>query len=314
MTWFDPKLSKTLRDISCYSTTYTCDTTSCWNFNQCPLDIQYGGGGSINGYAVTDGVTFGPYKAKASLGLIQQESGPFELVGVDGCWGFAYSGLSSWGDDPVIDHMAGDLNLYDAFSMCLVPENPVMDIGVDYSGDGSFQWTDVTDPSDWYTVDMEDFYVDGVSLGVSHWDLNINDVIVDSGTTLVITNKKLNDAFTARLQGMCDKTPLVGICNATVGKTLFDGYCYNMSEADVAMFPNVSTSLKGTGQLVIPPKAYLWEGTNEPGMYCFGFDYIDDQDDLPLILGDIFIQNYHVVFDRVTNKIGFGSLDNCPTV
>jgi len=292
---------------------YDCDVNNCWMDDWCPLEIEYGGGGSINGYAVTDVITLGNLTTRASMGLIQQISGPFENLGIDGCWGFAYQGLSSWGDDPVVSHMIEDNKLYDSFSLCLTTTNPVMDIGEDYQGDSSFEWTKVVD-EDWYTVEMEDFAVGGISLGVSRYDLNENGVIVDSGTTLFIVSEQVNKALEARFNAMCSSTNLVGICNVTSGKSLFDGECYSMTEEQIALFPNISTTLKGTSALNIPPQAYLWEGAGIEGMYCFGFEYIEsDGDELPIILGDIIMQNYHVVFDLEHDLVGWGPLSTCPT-
>jgi hypothetical protein len=313
VTWFDPAKSKSNDPIDCDDDEYDCDVNNCWDDDYCPLEIQYGGGGSINGYAATDTIALGALSAHASMGLIQQISGPFENIGVDGCWGFAYEGLSSWGDGPVVSHMIYDHKLYASFSLCLTETNPVLDVGVSYQGDSSFEWTKVTD-QDWYTVDMEDFSVGGVSLGISHFDLNENGVIVDSGTTLFIVSSKVNKALEARFNAMCSTTNLVGICNVTSGKSLFDGYCYSMTTDDIALFPNISTTLKGTSALNVPPQAYLWEGAGIEGMYCFGFEYIESAGgDLPIILGDIIMQNYHVVFDLDHNQVGFGPLSSCPT-
>jgi len=313
VTWFNPRYSKSDDPIDCENDEYDCDVNNCWNDDYCPLEIEYGGGGSITGYAATDVFTLGSLTTKsASFGLIQQLDGPFENLGVDGCWGFAYEGLSSWGDGPVVSHMMFDNKLYSSFSLCLTPTNPVLDIGTNYAGDSSYEWTKVTD-QDWYTVDMEDFAVGGVSLGISKFDLNENGVIVDSGTTLIIVSKKVNEALITRFTAMCSKTNLPGVCNVTAGKSLFDGYCYSMTDEQVALFPNISTTLKDTSALNVPPQAYLWEGAGIEGMYCLGFQYIDDGGDLPIILGDIIMQNYHVVFDLDKNQVGWGPLSTCPT-
>lgn len=96
---------------------------------------------------MTDMVALGNLSARVALGLIQTLSGPFEeignfnllcsfslslmlvhLIGVDGAWGLAYKLLSSWGGESAIDHMTSANSLYDSFSMCLTPSNPVMGI------------------------------------------------------------------------------------------------------------------------------------------------------------------------------------------
>jgi hypothetical protein len=37
-------------------------------------------------------------------------------------------------------------------------------------------------------------------------------------------------------------------------------------------------------------------------------------DGLGIIVGDIFMQRYHVAFDKNNGKIGFGPLSSCPPI
>jgi hypothetical protein len=314
VTYFYPSKSKTNSPIECDDDEYDCDVNNCWNDDYCPLEIEYGGGGSINGYAATDTITLGPISAKASFGLIEQISGAFENLGIDGCWGFAYEALSSWGDGAVVDHMMYDNKLYASFSLCLTPSNPVMDIGTNYQGNSEYQWTKLTS-QDWFSIEMEDFAVDGKSLGISKLSLNSNGVIVDSGTTLFLVSKKVMEAIQARMVAMCSSSVnLPGVCNSTATETLFNGYCFPMTDSDIALFPNVSTTLKDmSAPLVIPPQAYLWEGAGIEGVYCLGIQYVDSADGLPIILGDVVMQNWHVVFDKQKNMVGWGPLSSCPS-
>jgi len=316
VTYFNPQKSKTNDPIDCQDDSYDCDVNNCWQDQWCPLEIEYGGGGSINGYAANDIITLGPLSVKyASFGLIQEIDGPFENLGIDGCWGFAYEDLSSWGDGPVMDHFAEELKLYDSFSLCLTNENPVMEIGTDYQGNDAYDWTKVSG-DDWYSVEMEDLFVNGQSVGVSKFDLNSQGVIADSGTTLFIVSKKVMDAVQTHLVSLCSSTNnLPGVCNSTATETLFNGYCFPMNQSQINMFPNISTSLKDMkSQIVIPPQAYLWEGAGIEGVFCFGLQYVPDTDgSLPLILGDIVLSNYHVVFDRKENMLGWADLSTCPT-
>jgi len=314
VTYFLCGKSKSCVPISCNSGFYDCNVNNCWLDDYCPMDIEYGGGGSIQGYAVQEVIQLGALQTRVSLGVIEDLRGPFENLGVDGCWGFAYQELSSWGDDPVISHFSRDLKLYDSFSMCLTPSNAVLDIGTNYQGDSRFEWTKVGQQI-WYTVDMLDFLVNNVTLGLTAGTLNSNGVIVDSGTTLVIVSKRVLSGIKTHLTSFCETKNLVGICNATAGKSLFDGYCFPMTASDVSAFPPISTTLKGlTHALVMRGTEYLWEGAGEEGVYCLGIQTIVGGEDLPLILGDVIMQNYHVVFDRVKNMVGFGPLSSCPAI
>lgn len=79
---------------------------------------------------------------------MQVSGGPFEATGVDGILGFAGDQLSGWGGEAVIDLMQGDGLLgYYSFSMCLIPDAAVMEMGTDYSADKSILWTPL-DPDD----------------------------------------------------------------------------------------------------------------------------------------------------------------------
>jgi hypothetical protein len=87
--------------------------------------------------------------------------------------------------------------------------------------------------------------------------------------------------------------------------------------------------------LTIFPQDYLWQGAGIPGYYCLGiqemgmalslsfallrilrcrrlipsFSY--SLDGLPVILGDVLIQRFHVVFDLQQDAVGFGPLSSC---
>eukprot|EP01113_Clastostelium_recurvatum_P033372 TRINITY_DN43_c0_g1_i1.p1 TRINITY_DN43_c0_g1~~TRINITY_DN43_c0_g1_i1.p1 ORF type:complete len:444 (-),score=82.36 TRINITY_DN43_c0_g1_i1:170-1480(-) len=305
--------SKTCSPIDCQSDEFDCDVNNCWNDDYCPFDEEYGGGGSMQGYATQDILTLGPYKpARVSFGLIMSAHGAFEDTGVDGCWGFAYDQLSSWGSGPIVDTIINENQLYDAFGLCLNQDKPTLEIGTDYSSNSQFQWTTITEEI-WYSVHMDDLSVGGSSLGFSAFTLNANGVIVDSGTTWIIfSDKKIWTKFQDSITSLCSKYHLPGVCNATTGKTLFDGYCYNMTQQDVSNFPNISVTLKGiTPALTVQAVDYIYQGAGIPGVYCMGIGFINDSE-IPFIIGDILLQKYHVVFDKKKKQIGFGPLSTCP--
>jgi len=156
---------------------------------------------------------------------------------------------------------------------------------------------------------MTDIKVNNGSLGISEHTMNENGVIVDSGTTLFIVNPAMFTTIQNYLQALCKSVPLVGICGVSFNNSIFNNNCFLMTPAQVAQYPSLSVTLAGTTDLAIPQTAYLWQGAGIPGYYCFG---IQAAKKLPVILGDVFIQNYNVAFDRNKGKVGFGPLSSCP--
>jgi len=101
------------------------------------------------------------------------------------------------------------------------------------------------------------------------------------------------------------------VCNVQQGQSLFDGTCFTMTDQQVRAFPDLTLCLAKIKALTISPFDYLWQGNGTLGVYCFGIQAIDE---LPVIIGDVFMQNFHVVFDRATDMVGFGPLSSCPSV
>jgi len=184
-----------------------------------------------------------------------------------------------------------------------------MDFGVNYQGYSGFEWTYInTGYNTYYIVSLNVMAVSGQSLDGNPADFGTT--IVDSGTTLIILPPKLYSAFVANLYESCSTSHLVGICqNVTNNKTLFDGACYSMSQSELDAFPTLSFTFDGTTPLNVPPQGYLYSLN---GTYCMGIQNSGNTTK-GTILGDIFIQNFHTVFDLVQAEVGFGPLTSCPT-
>jgi len=122
--------------------------------------------------------------------------------------------------------------------------------------------------------------------------------IVDSGTTEFLLPTDVFGNLQQKFQAL----------NLPEFSTLSEGSQASLTSAQVSEYPNVSITLQGISTpLVISGQQYLI-GSN--GAYIFGI--VDSQGN-GLIMGDVVMQAYHVVFDRAANKVGFGPLSTCPS-
>jgi len=312
--------SKTGSEATCEELNFQC-SNQC-DFSTCQFQDDYGGGGEITGSVMRDVVNLGSWPLKyVYFGAITDDevAGDFVIPPEDGIMGFAYSALSSWQQPCVFDYAGLQEGAYNSFSMCLTTDSPVLELGTNYrsQAQSSYNWTTLYDNPGWLSVYLEDAGMAGQSLGLSKSHLNSQNVIVDSGTTLLIVSTKMMEIYTQRLEAMCTQgVNLVGVCNQTTSTSILNGHCFNMTQQQVDMYPTVYFSLYNNDDhsspftLTIGPRAILQQICGGGPEYAFG---IQAMDSTPVILGDVLIQNYHVVFDKEDSVIGFGSLTNCPS-
>jgi len=293
----------------CPSLTLTCSTcVTVSSSSVCGFSDTYGSGATVSGYIVSDFFLLDNFSSiRVAFGYIQSVSGGnFINAPVDGIWGLAYPSLSSWGGNSALDTIISSNNLQNIFSMCLVQSDPSMSIGVDYTNIAGTQWTPIIQQS-WYVVTVNDIQVNGNSLGLSSSVYNSNPSIVDSGTTLFTLPSQAYTAFKNTLMNMCSSVNLHGICDASTGQTLFDKYCYTMLSSQISQYPNIEILLNGA-TLSIPNTQYLYLETG--GFYCLGVD--QSPSGSGVILGDVVMQGFHVIFDKTNLRVGFAPLSSCP--
>jgi len=276
----------------------------CYNQSFCGFDDVYGDGSHAGGEVSTDIFSVGSLSANISFGLIENSSAGFEPTNVDGIWGLAYPSLSDWQGIPPFFEIVDQDQIYPAFSMCLNLTGGggggVMDFGVNYQGDSGFNWTDIIDEL-YYVVELTEMSVGGQSVATSGFGQSI----VDSGTTLLILTSSVYSAFASSVQNS-------SACgNSSICSGLFNGNCLQLNEGEISSLPTVAFTFQGTGPLNVPPQSYLYYSPQNDS-YCLGIINGGGGNN-NTILGDIFIQNFHTVFDNNTQTVGFGPLSSCPS-
>lgn len=136
---------------------------------------------------------------------------------------------------------------------------------------------------------------------------------MDSGTTLFVVTNLVMNAIKQYFTNMCATNPLVGVCSAPKGQSIFDGYCFPMTTAQVNAYPALTLNIPGWGDVTWESSFYLWQGAGIPGQYCMGIQALAPGTDAGIIIGDVLMQKFHIFFDRNNNQIGLAAKTTCPT-
>jgi hypothetical protein len=161
----------------------------------------------------------------------------------------------------------------------------------------------------WWNIHVLDIKVGGKSINVpEYFYWTTNDVIggfVDSGTSVFLVAPVVYSEIQRVFQENYSGLP-------GVAHVLFSGGCVPAAEMGdkVKLFPNVTVSLpdENTGaafSLGMPPESYLLFANDA---YCLG---IVGNPGTGIILGDVFMENYYIVFDKQKNRLGFAPLTKC---
>jgi hypothetical protein len=95
--------------------------------------------------------------------------------------------------------------------------------------------------------------------------------IIDSGTTLVYLRTDAYNQFVSELNSLCkQKKSLPGVCSVQNDESLFTGYCFTMTSAEIANFPDIIFTLDTAGNVSLPSSTYLLpqEGSDNTTYYC----------------------------------------------
>jgi hypothetical protein len=281
--------------------------------NNCGFGVSYGGGSSgIYGSYEQDIICLGGSSglcAMSSLGMISDSI----YFGEQGILGLAsdFNACNPSCVPTLMDDLLSQSQIQqNILGMCLTPTNGgVMDMGfIDSTRyQGNLTWIPQS-MNRWYNFHILDVQVGSTSLGLPsfiYW--TTNDVIgsfVDSGTSVILMGPAIWNTLTQVFQdNYCD---LTGICG---NNTLFDGNCFSSSQINPSDFPPVNfitmdqdqnqVTLSVTGQSYLLPVGDL---------YCLGMGQAVS---LGIILGDVFLQEYYVAYDRQNTRLGFAPVANC---
>jgi len=330
-TSFDPRTSVTYKPLPC--TSHECHvctpdgrTENCVfgpsyclaGTSNCAFGISYGGGSSLlEGFWAHDEVCLGRMCVNATFGMATAEYPAASFAGddgIDGILGLASpfnacnpTCVTTLFDDYVNARMTPNI-----FGICVTPDKGgLMDIGTyvpSRFNNATLQWAP-QEVDRWYNIILLDILVGKTSIGLPAFAYaTTNDVIgafVDSGTSLLLFSPLIFQQIQAVFQqNWCN---LPGICG---NESFFTGACYDPSVIkNIDLYPPlvfvVKSQLSTPFHLSVPAASYLFLAGNQ---YCSGLQPVSG---VGVILGDLFMENYYIVFDRSASRLGFAPITKC---
>ncbi|XP_071664857.1 pepsin A-like [Patagioenas fasciata] len=251
------------------------------------VSIAYGTG-SMTGILGYDTVTVADIEVHNQIfGLSVTEPGDFFYYApFDGILGLAFPSIASSGATPVFDNMMAEhLVARDLFSVYLSKDGKsgsfVLFGAIDplYTLTG-IKWIPLSAETYWQ-ITMDRVTLDDNVIGCDH----TCQAIVDTGTSLIVMSNK---AYAATMSDLGADS---------------EGY---ISCDSVSSLPDIVFHINGH-RFPVPPSAYV---TESEGICSLGFESmgVPTESGELWILGDVFIREYYVIFDRATNKVGLSRL------
>uniref|UniRef100_A0A8C5IS60 pepsin A n=1 Tax=Junco hyemalis TaxID=40217 RepID=A0A8C5IS60_JUNHY len=251
------------------------------------LFIAYGTG-SMTGVLGYDTVDVAGINVRNQIfGLAETEPGDFfYYTPFDGILGLAFPSIASSGATPVFDNMMTE-NLVDRnlFSVYLSREDEggsfVLFGAIDpYYTTRGISWIPLSAETYWQ-ISMQSVSVSGTPVACSSGC----QAIVDTGTTLLAVPIR---AFRTLMR-------LLGASSSG-----------EISCEAVRNLPSLIFHINGK-EFPVPPRAYVLRSNGYCSLALQGMDVPTEEGEL-WILGDVFIREYYVIFDRANNKVGLSRL------
>ncbi|XP_071284318.1 pepsin A-like [Agelaius tricolor] len=251
------------------------------------LFIAYGTG-SMTGVLGYDTVDVAGINVRNQIfGLAETEPGDFfYYTPFDGILGLAFPSIASSGATPVFDNMMME-NLVDRnlFSVYLSRDDEggsfVLFGAIDpYYTTRGISWIPLSAETYWQ-ISMESVSISGTPVACSSGC----QAIVDTGTTLL--------AIPIRAL----RTLMMRLGASSSGE---------ISCEAIRNLPSLIFHINGK-EFPVPPRAYVLRSNGYCSLGLQGMDVPTEEGEL-WILGDVFIREYYVIFDRANNKVGLSRL------
>ncbi|KAL4658665.1 pepsin A-like [Arapaima gigas] len=249
------------------------------------VSIQYGTG-SMTGILGYDTVDVGGISITNQIfGLSETEATFMEYMQADGILGLAFPSIAASGATPVFDNMMTEgLVSQDLFSVYLSSNSEEGSVvifgGIDSSYyTGSISWIPLSSETYWQ-ISMDSVTINGNTVACSGGC----QAIVDTGTSLIV-------GPSSDIQNI----------NSWVGATVDQYGDAVVSCSNIQSMPDVTFTLNGYS-FTVPASAYVSQSNGE---CTTGFG--NGGDSQLWILGDVFIREFYVIFDRSSNSVGLAS-------
>ncbi|NXR89311.1 PEPA protein, partial [Hypocryptadius cinnamomeus] len=251
------------------------------------LFIAYGTG-SMTGVLGYDTVNVAGINVRNQIfGLAETEPGDFfYYTPFDGILGLAFPSIASSGATPVFDNMMME-NLVDRrlFSVYLSRDSEggsfVLFGAIDpYYTTKGISWIPLSAETYWQ-ITMEGVSISGTPVACSSGC----QAIVDTGTTLLAVPIR---AFRTLMRRLGASSSGEISCEA------------------ISNLPSLIFHINGK-EFPVPPRAYVLRSNGYCTLGLQGMDVPTEEGEL-WILGDVFIREYYVIFDRANNKVGLSRL------
>eukprot|EP01112_Ceratiomyxa_fruticulosa_P022844 TRINITY_DN84_c0_g1_i5.p1 TRINITY_DN84_c0_g1~~TRINITY_DN84_c0_g1_i5.p1 ORF type:complete len:565 (-),score=96.14 TRINITY_DN84_c0_g1_i5:58-1752(-) len=268
----------------------------------CAFGVEYADGSDIQGIIAQDVLTIANYTSDIFFGLIQKQTvNPFEGPLADGILGLSLNGgwviCSPNCIEPALDSFTTANSIPNVFALTLKATNGIFTIG----GDDPtlylppLYYSPLTNGNNFYSVNFQGISMNGYNI----FSGNVQGVI-DSGTSFLLLPNNMYSSFQSYFSTHYCSLPCV--CGTY---TLLDGYTCTINPTRFAQFPSITLSIQNV-YVTIPPTNYLVPVSGSPTDRNFYLG-ISPYGSSTVILGDTFLRNNYVFFDRINLRIGIAT-------